>query len=555
MTKTLTLKKGKTEAKKPLKPSSVRNAGKVHSISNSQPPLTPSTSTNMTTATTPQVQQTAQTPQATAEAQAAAELQAQMLQTAQSMVDFKVLAPFVSCLITPDQIESAIKANYKELYVWNAGQLFKQMQLIGGRHVRMKVDHLPSKFKPIEDSLRATHVKIEEELCFLPAGKIPGKYWDQIVTFFRQVMKLKKADMEAHAWILWSEERGYFISVPKQIVSKASVSYTPDSENLPDGAIIVVDIHSHNTMGAFYSGTDNNDDKTKIFYTGVVGKITDNDYEWVMRFNMHDIKKTVDLSEIFELQEVVDIPADWLDQVEVQTHTGRGKHWSAYIGNNTGKAEQGNVSGTSERSTQSPAKWTAGFPTSQQQIGTGGAGSNTGEPTFRDVGSLWDHLDDGAFGFGTSTEDERGNVNYDGDKDVFRRSPGKREEMESLLRSVPTVDLDDIDRLDRQATEWLSSKGYDQDGNDMMTLARDDIREMKRTFVADDGSEDPVGSDDTNQSDGSEASGKAANDAYELIDVMITDLEGNDDALMDIATQCYHLMSNNGRQKLETHGF
>ena len=49
--------------------------------------------------------------------------------------------------------------------------------------------------------------------------------------------------MEAHAWILWEPEKGYYISVPKQTVGKASVSFTYDDEVLPPGAVIVVDIH------------------------------------------------------------------------------------------------------------------------------------------------------------------------------------------------------------------------------------------------------------------------------------------------------------------------
>jgi hypothetical protein len=92
-------------------------------------------------------------------------------------------------------------------------------------------------------SASANTVTIGEELNFLPAGKIPYEFFEQIVEFFRQVSKKMKAEFEAHAWILWTRELGYFISVPKQSVSKASVKFTYDDESLPPGSVIVCDIH------------------------------------------------------------------------------------------------------------------------------------------------------------------------------------------------------------------------------------------------------------------------------------------------------------------------
>jgi hypothetical protein len=155
------------------------------------------------------------------------------------------------------------------------------------------------------------------EVNFLPAGKIPYSYFEQIVKFFRDVIELKKAQFEAHAWILWTAERGYFISIPKQTVSAAQVAFSYD--DLPEGAVIVVDIHSHNSMGAFYSGTDDNNDKTGVYYSGVVGKLTATSYDFVFRFNMHENKLTSTLADVFDIpvKPEVTIPAEWMDQVEI----------------------------------------------------------------------------------------------------------------------------------------------------------------------------------------------------------------------------------------------
>lgn len=223
------------------------------------------------------------------------------------------LVPYISCLVNAHEFEEAIKSNYSEIYVAAADGYYKHMKLRGGRHIRLKVDSLPKSSKIPEST------EVEEELNFLPAGKVPYEYFEQIVHFFKEVMRLKKADYEAHAWILWSKDKGYYISVPKQTVSKASVMFSYDEDALPADSIVVVDIHSHNTMGAFYSGTDNNNDKNGIYYSGVVGKLDTANPQVVFRFNMHETKVECRVADIFEIpKKEISIPQEWMDQVEVK---------------------------------------------------------------------------------------------------------------------------------------------------------------------------------------------------------------------------------------------
>jgi hypothetical protein len=144
----------------------------------------------------------------------------------------------VSCLVNPHELEEALKGFYSEIYINTPEGYLKHVKLSQGRHVRVKVDKLPTVVVP-----GVAAVKIDEELNFLPAGKIPYSYFEQIVHFFREVTRIKKTEFEAHAWILWTKERGYFISIPKQSVSKASVHFTYDDESLPPGSVIVVDLH------------------------------------------------------------------------------------------------------------------------------------------------------------------------------------------------------------------------------------------------------------------------------------------------------------------------
>lgn len=245
------------------------------------------------------------------------------------------LQPFMSCLCREIDFEEALTTPYSQIYVKTGSGYLKHMKLKGNRFIRLPIDKLPGK---VEDPFGKT-TAITEQINFLPAGKIPFKFYNEIVEFFRAVMRLKKSDIEAHAWILWEEAKGYYISIPKQTVSKASVNFTYDDDALPKGAIIVVDIHSHNTMGAFYSGTDNNNDKTGVYYSGVVGKLTEKSYEWVMRFNHYEQKKAVaDMSEIFDMDsERPQVPEEWLDKVQIQEYKYQGQVKGSYFpkGGNT----------------------------------------------------------------------------------------------------------------------------------------------------------------------------------------------------------------------------
>lgn len=72
-------------------------------------------------------------------------------------------------------------------------------------------------------------------------------------------------------------------------------------------------------MGAFYSGTDNNDDKNKIYYSGVIGKITPKSFEYVLRFNMYETKvENIKMEDLFDVPNAydVDIPSEWLNKVK-----------------------------------------------------------------------------------------------------------------------------------------------------------------------------------------------------------------------------------------------
>lgn len=222
-----------------------------------------------------------------------------------------ILAPSMSCICFPSEVQDAMAQGYKQIYVATTQGFFKHHILRGeGRYVRVKVDKVPGYEEP----------KIEEAMNFLPAGKVPYELYEQILAFFKKVMEVNTSEVEAMIHVLYNPEQGYHLGVPPQKISKASVSY--DWNYVPAGTSIVVDIHSHNTMGAFFSGTDNRDDANNISYSGVFGKLKDAEPMTVWRFNYMDKKYEAKVSDIFDApaRPEVEVPAAWLDNVKVETY-------------------------------------------------------------------------------------------------------------------------------------------------------------------------------------------------------------------------------------------
>lgn len=224
-----------------------------------------------------------------------------------------IIAPHMSCVVNlplspdePNEFDAALEAGYAEIYAITAEGIIKHHKLRGtNRYIRVKVDKVPTFEAP----------SLPQAINFLPAGKIPRALFDQIVAFFYKVME-KNGDkaLEAMAHILWNPEQGYHIGIPPQQISAASVRY--DWSYIPSGTSVVCDIHSHNNMNAFFSGTDNADDRANISFSGVVGQMNQPNIQTVWRFNYQDRKFEAKLEDIFEVTSA-SIPTEWLDKIEI----------------------------------------------------------------------------------------------------------------------------------------------------------------------------------------------------------------------------------------------
>lgn len=94
--------------------------------------------------------------------------------------------------------------------------------------------------------------------------KIPAHIFSKVMGFFKSISDELHYEVLVH--ILYdTEEKEYIIKVPKQRISESSVNSETD-EPYPDRYIHVMDFHSHNTMPAVFSGTDNADEKETRLY-------------------------------------------------------------------------------------------------------------------------------------------------------------------------------------------------------------------------------------------------------------------------------------------------
>lgn len=104
---------------------------------------------------------------------------------------------------------------------------------------------------------------------FTPAlPLIPLSLIGQIIAFFRSFMA-ENEEYEAMAQIYWDKEkREFFVFVPNQVVRKGEIQ--ADLHDCPyddtERYLCYADIHSHNSMEAFFSETDDQDERGTGLY-------------------------------------------------------------------------------------------------------------------------------------------------------------------------------------------------------------------------------------------------------------------------------------------------
>lgn len=133
-----------------------------------------------------------------------------------------------------------------------------------------------------------------EEVDFhLSADRIPGSLLSEIVCFFR-----KNPCKEAAAQIFYDDKTGlYELYFPRQKTGACSVVFGRDML-LENEKTLVMDVHSHGRMDAFFSSVDNHDEKgTRLFL--VLGQIDRKAPAWKLRAGIAGHYKELQLADVF----------------------------------------------------------------------------------------------------------------------------------------------------------------------------------------------------------------------------------------------------------------
>lgn len=154
---------------------------------------------------------------------------------------------------------------------------------------------------------------------FIPAlPKIPARLMGEIIAFFRSFMT-ENEENEALALIYWDKaEKRFFAYVPKQSVCKEEVEANLRDCPYDDEAryICYADIHSHNSMDAFFSGKDDRDERSTGLYL-VLGRLDHFYPEIKARIFCGDSFVPIDPDTVIEGLER-QFPKEWLEQVSVR---------------------------------------------------------------------------------------------------------------------------------------------------------------------------------------------------------------------------------------------
>lgn len=141
------------------------------------------------------------------------------------------------------------------------------------------------------------------EASFIPdyndIPKIPCGILEEVIKLYRTISKTISS--EVYCAIVWDRvEKDFFIHVPEQEVSAATINYTntPEIYSNPD-LVVVMDIHSHVNMNAFFSATDLADEMGTRFF-GVIGKIDNDKPEMVVRAATNGIDIQLKIADIFD---------------------------------------------------------------------------------------------------------------------------------------------------------------------------------------------------------------------------------------------------------------
>jgi hypothetical protein len=328
--------------------------------------------------------------------------------------------------------------------------------------------------------------------------KIPLKYLIMILTFYRDVHAKDKT--EASALFFWNHNNEELptkytdnTDVKGMVQEGQLVIYCPQQKNsgtlsefhqdgmvnyLREHCTPLCETHSHHTMDAFWSGTDDANENMTQFY-GVWGKINDEQPKFLFRWVCGGTRVNLDASILF------DIP-----QIEIKTTVTKTIPVDGFEPVVTEEVKYETFKGPWQR-IEAPEDWMAQHSKSWGSYSYGTAGKKTynqgGLPSPGKTGSAWDNDEWDYYGYGAGGYGHHGYERIEGGhqdkadtagtskkKETLRTSKSEepRTEVEIFLEKNLGDDAKSIGELEdtvQQIVMELIDLGYDYIISDTMT--------------------------------------------------------------------------------------
>lgn len=213
----------------------------------------------------------------------------------------------------------------------NYDELKKPMNMVTARNGVFQVHKTPVAIfvhckTTFPKDQQLVHLPEMKEEVILLADKVPFRYLIEVLSFYRDVHKKDKT--EAATLIFWNEndvqlpthypdqpskpikgltqEGRLIIYCPEQLNTSGDTNFQQDTfvTWLRENTARYIELHSHHTMNAFWSGTDNKNENATQFY-GVWGNIFNDQPSFLFRYvNGKDRKIDIDASLVFDYPKV-----------------------------------------------------------------------------------------------------------------------------------------------------------------------------------------------------------------------------------------------------------
>lgn len=249
-----------------------------------------------------------------------ASLKTQIEESREFLESLKKAKGEITCKVTPSvtaKKKGIMSSQYKGVFTSvrearESGKTISYIPSDNGRVYEMRTNKIGAFIAEADNVSALAKVRAG----FIPAlPKIPYDMLSEILMFFK-TYALLSGEVEALANIYWSvDEEKYFVHVPKQEVSKANVNTTlPELDE--DKFVLVMELHSHNTMPAVFSRTDDRDERATRIYT-VVGRLDKVFPDILTRISVGGKYVTIPPETVFD-GIAGTYPAEWNDAVSIK---------------------------------------------------------------------------------------------------------------------------------------------------------------------------------------------------------------------------------------------